>query len=131
LHYALWRHPEVLRTHPEAPIDTLQDVLRELFRSYVTPSCGDPWPRGHSISSTPGSIVLRGSGLAKLSLFGIERCRKGYDIYALSRVLGERDRVGQAGGSMGLMLLSVRSPTPLCPSGFNYPVAGLALIMDT
>jgi len=65
--YALWRHPETLWRHPEAPIDTLHDVLREIFRSYVTPSRGDSWPRGHSIRSARGSTVLSEAAVAPRS----------------------------------------------------------------
>jgi len=73
----------------------------ELPRSYVTPSCGDSWPHGYSIRSARGSAVLRGSGSATLSHTGRERCRKGYVLHALSRLLGERDRVGRGSGPYG------------------------------
>jgi len=74
-----------------------------LPRSNVTPSCGDSWPHGHSTRSARGSTVLRGSGPATLPLTGEERCRKGYVLHALSRLLGERDRVGWGGGPMDLI----------------------------
>ena len=71
----------------------------------MNPSCGDSWPNGYSIRSARGSTVLRGSGSATLSLTSRERCRKGHVLYALSRLLGVRDRVGRSGGLMGLILL--------------------------
>jgi len=40
---------------------------------------------------------------------------------ALSRLLGERDLVGQGSGRMGLILPSDCSPTPLCPSHPSRP----------
>jgi len=92
----------------------------------VTPSRGDSWPHCHSIRSARRSTVLRGSGPATLSLTGRERCRGEYILHALSRLLGERDRVGWGGGPMGLIPLSARSPTPPFPSLVDYPVAPLA-----
>jgi len=102
----------------------------ELPRSYVTPSHGDSWPHCQAIRSTRRSTVLQGSGPATLSLTGRERCRREYVLYALSRLLGERDRMGQGGGSMGLILLSARSPTPPFSSLVDYPVAPLAPNMN-
>jgi len=99
--------------------------------SYVTPSCGDSWPHCHSIRSARGSTVLRSSGPATLSLTGRERCRRGYVLYALSRLLGQRDRVGRGNGPMGLIPLSDRSPTPPFPSRVDYPVTPLAPNMNT
>jgi len=119
--YALWRQPEALWRQPEAPRGILQDVLRELSMSYVTPSCGESCSLGHSIRSARGSTVLRCSGRATLSLPDRERCRKGYDLHALSRLLGERDRMGRGGGPMGLTLLSDRSTTPPFPSASTTP----------
>jgi len=89
----------------------------------VTPSCGDSWPHGYSIRNARRSTVLRGSGSATLSHTGRERCRKGYVSYALSRLLGKRDRVGRGGSPMGLIFLSDRLPTPRFPSRVDYPVA--------
>jgi len=95
----------------------------ELPRSYVTPSCGDSWPHSYSIRSARGSTVLRGSGSATLSQTCRERCRKGYVLHALSRLLGERDRVGRGGSPMGLILRLDRLRTPRFPSRVDYPVA--------
>jgi len=103
----------------------------ELPRSYVTPSHGDSWPHCHSIRSARRSTVLRGSGPATLSLTGRERGRREYVLYALSRLLGERDRVGRGGGPMGMIPLSARSPTPPFPSLVDNPVAPLAPNMNT
>jgi len=103
----------------------------ELPRSYVTPSRGDSWPHCHSIRSARRSTFLRGSGPATLSLTGRKRCRREYVLYALSRLLGERDRVGRGGGPMGLIPLSARWPTARFPSLVDYSVAPLALNMNT
>jgi len=97
----------------------------------VTPSRGDSWPHCRSIRSARRSTVLRGSGPATMSLTGRERCRREYVLYALSRLLGERDRVGRGGGHIGLILLSARSPTPPFPSLVDYAVAPLAPNMNT
>jgi len=97
----------------------------------VTPSRGESWPHCHSIRSARKSTVLRGSGPAALSLTGRERCRREYVLYALSRLLGERDRVGRGGGPMGPILFSARSPTPPFPSLVDYPVAPLAPDLNT
>ena len=97
----------------------------------MTPSRGESWPHCHSIRSARRSTVLRVSGPATLSLTGRERCRREYVLYALARLLGERDRVGRGGGPMGLILLSARSPTPPFPSLVDYPVAPLAPNMNT
>jgi len=88
----------------------------ELPRSYVTPSHGDSWPHCRSIRSARRSTVLWGSGPAKLSLTGRERCRREYVLYALRR----------GGGPLGLIPLSARSPTPPLSSLVDYPVAPLA-----
>jgi len=92
----------------------------------VTPSRGDSWPHCHSIRIARRSSVLRGSGPSTFSLTGRERCRRKYVLYALSGLLGERDRVGRGGGPMGLIPISARSPTPPFPSLVDYPVALLA-----
>jgi len=102
----------------------------ELPRSYVKPSRGDSWPHCHSIRRARRSTILRGSGPATLSLTGRERCRREYVLYALSRLLGERDLVGRGGGPMGLIPLSARWPTPPFPSLVDYPVAPLAPNMN-
>jgi len=103
----------------------------ELPKGYVTPSCGDSWPHGRSIISARGSTVLRGSGPDTLSLTGRERCRKGYVLHALSRLLEERDRAERGSGHIGLIPLSDRSPSPPFPSRVEYPVAPLAPNMNT
>jgi len=97
----------------------------------VTPSRGDSWPHCHSIGSARRRTLLRGSGPAMLSLTGRERCRREDVSCALSRLLGERDRVGRGCGPMGLILLSARSPTSPFPSLVDYPVAPLAPNMNT
>ena len=87
----------------------------------MTPSCGDLWPLGHSMRSARGSNVLRGSGCATLSLIDRKRCRKGYVLRALSRLLEESNRVRRGGGPTRLILFSDRSPAPLCPARGAIP----------
>jgi len=99
--------------------------------SYETPAWGDLWPHCHSIRSARGSTVLRGSGPATSSLTGRERCRRGYVLYALSRLLWERDRVGWGVCPLNLMPLSDRSPTPPFHSRVYYPFVTLALNMNS
>ena len=48
----------------------------------------------------------------------------------LSRLLGERDRVGRSGRSMGLMPFSDGSPRPPFPSRVDYPVAPFVRSMN-
>jgi len=85
------------------------------------PSCGDLLSHFQSIRSARGSTVVRGSGPTTLSLTGRERCRKGCVLHALSPLLGERDRAGRSGGSMGLIRLSDHSRTPSVPPATTKP----------
>ena len=132
---APWRahsmHPRGIRRHFRGAQRHPTGRLMELPRSYVMPSQGDSWPPCHSIRSARRSTVLRGSGPATLSLTGRERCRREYVLYALSRLLGESDRVGRGGGPMGLIPLFAHSPTPPFPFLIDYPVVPLAPSMNT
>jgi len=45
---------------PEAPEGTLQEVVWDLPRSYVVPSCGDSWPRGKTTTHRTRELCRMG-----------------------------------------------------------------------